>query len=61
MALVMGGIGLALVVARGRLDRVQASSPLGRASAFMPLVASFLVLGLGLYLTVQAVSGTTTF
>jgi hypothetical protein len=27
----------------------------------MPLVASFLVLGLGLYLAVQAVSGNTTF
>jgi len=27
----------------------------------MPLVASFVVLGLGLYLTVQAVSGNTTF
>ncbi len=61
MALVMGGIGLALVVARGRLDRVEAASPLGRVGAYMPLVASFLVLGLGLYLTVQAVSGNTTF
>ena len=61
MALVMGGIGLALVVARGRLDRVEAGSPLGRVGAYMPLVASFLVLGLGLYLTVQAVSGNTTF
>jgi ABC-type nickel/cobalt efflux system permease component RcnA len=61
MALVMGGIGLALVVARGWLDRVEAASPLGRVGAHMPLVASFLVLGLGLYLTVQAVVGTTTF
>ena len=61
MALVMGGIGLALVVARGRLDRVEAVSPLGRVGAAMPLVASVLVLGLGLYLTVQAVSGNTTF
>jgi ABC-type uncharacterized transport system, permease component len=61
MALVMGGIGLALVVARGRLDRVEAASALGRAGAYMPLMASFLVLGLGLYLTVQAVSGNTTF
>jgi hypothetical protein len=49
------------VVARGRLDGVKAASPLGRVSAFMPLAASFLVLGLGLYLTVQAVSGNTTF
>jgi nickel/cobalt transporter (NicO) family protein len=61
MAIVMGGIGLALVVARGRLDRVDAASPLGRVSAYVPLAASVLVLGLGLYLTIQAVAGTTTF
>lgn len=61
MALVMGGIGLALVVARGRLDRVEAASPFSRLGAYLPLVASFVVLGLGLYLTVQAVSGNTTF
>ena len=61
MALVMGGIGLALVLARGRLDRVDAGSPLGRASGFVPLAAAVLVFGLGLYLTVQAVAGTTTF
>ena len=48
MALVMGGIGLALVFARGRLDRVDAASSLGRASQFVPLVASVLVFGLGL-------------
>src|SRR4029079_1699595 len=53
MALVMGGIGLALVLARGRLDRVDAGSPLGRASGFVPLAAAVLVFGLGLYLTVQ--------
>jgi nickel/cobalt exporter len=61
MALVMGGIGFALVLARGRLDRVDSGSPLGRASSFVPLAAAVLVFGLGLYLTVQAVSGTTTF
>jgi len=43
------------------LDRVEAASPLSRLGAYMPLVASFVVLGLGLYLTVQAVSGNTTF
>lgn len=59
MALVMGGIGLALVVARGRLDRVDSSTRLGRVGAYLPLVASFLVLGFGLYLTIQAVSGNT--
>ncbi|MFL5675429.1 MAG: nickel/cobalt transporter [Chloroflexota bacterium] len=61
MALVMGGIGLALVLARGRLDRVDAGSRLGRASSVVPLAAAFLVFGLGVYLTVQAVSGTATF
>jgi nickel/cobalt exporter len=60
MALVMGGIGLALVLARGRLDRVDAGSPLGRASSFVPLGAAFLVFGLGIYLTIQAVAGNTT-
>jgi nickel/cobalt exporter len=60
MALVMGGIGLALVIARGRLDRVDAGTRLGRTAGYLPLVASFLVLGFGLYLTAQAVSGTTT-
>ena len=59
MAMVMGGIGFALVVARGRLDRVDTSTWLGRASGYLPLVASFLVLGFGLYLTIQAVSGNT--
>ena len=57
----MSGIGLALVLARGRLDRVDSASTLGRASRSLPLVASFLVFGLGLYLTFQAVAGTTTF
>ena len=61
MAIVLAGIGLALVVARGRLDRVDSASPLGRAGHHVPLVASFLVLGLGLYLTFQAVAGSATF
>jgi ABC-type nickel/cobalt efflux system permease component RcnA len=61
MALVLGGIGLALVLARGRLDRVESTSTLGRVTGYIPLVASFLVFGLGIYLTIQAVAGTTTF
>jgi ABC-type nickel/cobalt efflux system permease component RcnA len=60
MALVMGGIGLTLVLARGRLDRVDRSNPLARASAYLPLVASVVVFGFGLFLTFQAVSGNTT-
>jgi nickel/cobalt exporter len=60
MALVMGGVGLTLVLARGRLERVDQANPLARASAYLPLVASVVVLGFGLYLTFQAVSGNTT-
>ena len=54
-------ISSALVLARGRLDRFDAGSPLGRASGFVPLAAACLVLALGLYLTVQAIGGGTTF
>jgi hypothetical protein len=61
MALVMAGVGLALVLASGRLDGAGAGSRLGRAGGFVPLVASVLVFGLGLYLTFQALAGTTTF
>jgi nickel/cobalt exporter len=60
MAVVLGGIGLALVLARGRLDRVDPVSPLGRASGYVPLLASVLVFSLGLYLTLQAVAGSPT-
>ena len=60
MAVVMGGIGLAMTVARGRLDRVGASTPLGRASAYLPLMASVVVFSFGVFLTIQAVSGNTT-
>ena len=54
---VMGGIGLAMVFARGRLERVDSASPLGRASATSPLAAVRPRLSLGLYLTAQAVGG----
>jgi len=57
MALVMGGIGAALVLARGRVDRMPRSSTLGRLSTAIPLAAAVLVFGLGLYLTAQAVGG----
>jgi ABC-type nickel/cobalt efflux system permease component RcnA len=60
MAVVMGGIGLAMTVARGRLDRVGASTPLGRASAYLPLMASVVVFSFGVFLTIQAVAGNTT-
>lgn len=56
MAAVMSGIGLAIVLARGRLEHIDTSSLLGRATAQLPLLASCLVLGFGVYLTIQAVS-----
>jgi nickel/cobalt exporter len=59
MAVVMSGIGLALVLARGRLDRVDTGSWLGRATAQLPLLAACLVFGFGIYLTIQAISGAT--
>jgi ABC-type nickel/cobalt efflux system permease component RcnA len=59
MALVMGGIGLAFVFAGGRMDRLDSASTLGRVSGYVPLVASVLVFGLGLYLTVQALTANT--
>jgi ABC-type nickel/cobalt efflux system permease component RcnA len=57
MAAVMTGVGLVMVVARGRLDRMPASSRLGRLAAVAPLIASVAVLALGLVLTWSAVSG----
>ena len=61
MALVMGGIGLALVIARGRLDRLGATTWLGRARGYLPLAASLVVVGFGLHLTIQAIAGNSTF
>jgi hypothetical protein len=55
----MGGIGLAFVFAGGRMDRLDSASTLGRVSGYVPLVASVLVFGLGLYLTVQALTANT--
>jgi len=57
MALVMSGVGLGLIVARGRLDRLPRRSALGRLAGFAPLIASVAVLALGLVLTWQAVWG----
>jgi nickel/cobalt exporter len=57
MALVMSCVGLGLILARGRLDRLPRRSALGRVAGFAPLIASVAVLGLGLVLTWQAVAG----
>ena len=60
MAAVMGGIGLVLVVARGRLDRLPAGGWLGRVRDTLPLAAAVLVFSLGVYLTAQALAVTPT-
>ena len=57
MALVMSCVGLGLIFARGRLDRLPRRSALGRLAGFAPLIASFAVFALGLVLTWQAVVG----
>jgi ABC-type nickel/cobalt efflux system permease component RcnA len=57
MALVMSGVGLAMIFARGRLDRLPSTSRLGSLSQQAPLVAGIVVLSLGLWLTVQALAG----
>ncbi len=57
MAAVMTCVGLAMILARTRLDRMPSRSSLGRLAAVAPLVASVAVLGLGLVLTCQAVAG----
>ena len=57
MAAVMTCVGLAMILARTRLDRMPSRSSLGRLAAVAPLVASVAVLGLGVVLTWQAVAG----
>ena len=59
MAAVMTGVGLALILARGRIDGLAGDSTFGRLRAWLPLAAACLVLGIGLYLTAQAVTGPT--
>jgi ABC-type nickel/cobalt efflux system permease component RcnA len=56
MAAVMSGIGLLLVTARGRVDRVQAGAGLARIREAVPLAASVVVLGFGIVLTAQALA-----
>jgi ABC-type nickel/cobalt efflux system permease component RcnA len=60
MAAVMGGIGLAMVFAHGRLDRLPAGSSIGWVRETVPIAAAVLVFGLGLYLTAQAIGGAPT-
>jgi nickel/cobalt exporter len=56
MAAVMSTVGLGIVFARDRLDRLRGSG-LGRLPEVVPLIAAVLVFGLGIYLTVGAVRG----
>jgi ABC-type nickel/cobalt efflux system permease component RcnA len=58
MASVMSVVGLAMVFARGRLDRIPRSSRFGSIATAVPLVASIAVIGIGLVLTWSAVAGT---
>ena len=59
MALVLAGVGALMVVARERLERMPAASGLGRIASQAPLAASIAVLGIGLWLTAQALGGGT--
>ncbi len=60
MAAVMAGVGLIMIAARGRLDRFAGDSTFGRLRAWVPLGAACIVLGLGLFLSYQAVVGPAT-
>jgi hypothetical protein len=57
MAAVMTGVGLAMVFARDRLERLPTRSSGGRLVRHAPLVAAVVVFAVGVYLTVQAVAG----
>ncbi|HET9347406.1 MAG TPA: hypothetical protein VFO05_17060 [Candidatus Limnocylindrales bacterium] len=57
MAAVMTAIGLAVVLARGRLDRMPADSGLGRVARFAPLAAAVVVLAVGIYLSIETIGG----
>ncbi len=61
MAVVLGGTGLVLVVARDRLRRLPSASSLGRVVTYAPLGAAGLIFVLGLWLTSQAIGVGPTF
>lgn len=54
MAAVLSGVGLVLVLARDRLDRLPSASSLGRLATYAPLGAACLIFTLGIWLTSQA-------
>jgi ABC-type nickel/cobalt efflux system permease component RcnA len=56
MAVVLGGVGLTLVLARDRLERLPSRTILRPMAGYLPLVAGLVVFGLGIVLTTQAVA-----
>ena len=60
MAGVMTAVGLVLVFARTRLDRLPSASWAGSAAGLVPAIAAVVVFGLGVVLTAQAVGGNVT-
>jgi ABC-type nickel/cobalt efflux system permease component RcnA len=61
MAAVLSAVGLALVLARERLDRLPSGSGLGRLAQHASLIAAVVVLAFGVFLTAQAVVGRPVF
>jgi ABC-type nickel/cobalt efflux system permease component RcnA len=61
MAAVLSAVGLALVLARERLDRLPSGSGVGRLAQHASLIAAVVVLAFGVYLTAQAVVGRPVF
>jgi nickel/cobalt transporter (NicO) family protein len=57
MALVLGGVGVAIVRTRGWATRASVGSRLGFVSGYAPLVASIVVVTVGAWLTAQALIG----
>lgn len=59
MAAVLISVGLATVYGRGLLGRLPSRTGAGRVAELAPLAASVVVVGLGLWLTTRALSGST--
>jgi nickel/cobalt exporter len=57
MAVVLGGVGVAIVRARGWVDRASVGSRFHAVTAYAPLAASIVVLAIGAWLTAQALPG----
>ena len=55
MATILAGVGLVLVFARDRLERLPSASSLGRLATYAPLGAACLIFTLGIWLTSQAI------